>query len=61
MNYIKIFLVEYVFSETQQGSKFYEPGFQKHAVQELIQKEKVHIDCEKGARNNIVANQIATQ
>ena len=29
--------------------------------QGLIQKEKVHINCEKGAQINILANKIATQ
>ena len=29
--------------------------------QGLIQKEKVHIDCEKGAQINILANKIATK
>ena len=29
--------------------------------QGLIQKEKVHIDCEKGAQVNILANKMATQ
>ena len=29
--------------------------------QELIQKEKVHIGCEKGAQVNILGNKIATQ
>ena len=29
--------------------------------QRLIQKEKVHIDCEKGAQIIILANKIATQ
>ena len=29
--------------------------------QGLIQKEKVHIDCEKGAQISILANKIATQ
>ena len=30
-------------------------------LQGLIQKEKVHIDCEKGAQISILANKIATQ
>ena len=30
-------------------------------ISELIQKEKVHIDCEKGAQINILASKIATQ
>ena len=29
--------------------------------QGLIQKEKVHINCEKGAQINILANKTATQ
>ena len=29
--------------------------------QSLIQKEKVHIDCEKDAQISILANKIATQ
>ena len=29
-------------------------------ISELIQKEKVHIDCEKGAQINILANKILT-
>ena len=29
--------------------------------QGLIQKEKVHIDCEKGAQINILASKIATK
>ena len=31
------------------------------SYQGLIQKEKVHIDCEKGAQISILANKIATQ
>ena len=30
-------------------------------IQGLIQKEKVHTDCQKGAQNNIFADEIATQ
>ena len=30
-------------------------------MQVLIQKEKVHIDCEKGAQISILASKIATQ
>ena len=30
-------------------------------MQGLIQKEKVHIDCEEGAQISILANKIATQ
>ena len=30
------------------------------ALKELLQKEKVHIDCEKGAQIGISANKIAT-
>ena len=32
----------------------------KKHMQELIQKEKVHIDCKKGAQINIIANKIVT-
>ena len=30
-------------------------------IQGLIQKEKVYIDCEKGAQISILANKIASQ
>ena len=30
-------------------------------IQGLIQKEKVHIDCKKGAQISILANKIPTQ
>ena len=31
------------------------------STQGLIQKEKVHIDCEKGAQISILANKMTTQ
>ena len=34
---------------------------QTYYIQGFIQKEKVHTDCQKGAQNNILADQIATQ
>ena len=35
--------------------------FFRHSNQGLIQKEKVHIDCEKGAQISILASKILTQ
>ena len=40
---------------------FYEFRFCRHNIQGLIQKEKVHIECEKCAQISILPNKIATQ
>ena len=40
--------------------KFKWIGKMMHNIQGLIQKEKVHVDCDKGAQISILANKIAT-